>query len=108
MQLFVLFVLLIKICIALIYISIILRYESVTAIRLEDIVLSPKETIYRLLEILNFPRNPLVNDIVSMQSTKRNQGRVLTEKKLEEVKTIAELSTKTTNNMPSYIYLSWL
>ena len=39
--------------------------ESIAALRLEDIVLSPNETISRVLEFLDFPRNPLIDDFVA-------------------------------------------
>ena len=51
--------------------------ESITALRLEDIVMSPRETVSRLLQFLNFPTNPLLDDFVKKQCTTKNQDRAL-------------------------------
>ena len=47
--------------------------DSVAALRLEDIVMSPNQTVSRLLQFLNFPPNPLINDFITKKCTKESQ-----------------------------------
>ena len=51
--------------------------ESVAALRLEDIVMSPNQTVSRLVQFLRVPPNPLINDFITRKCTKESQKRVL-------------------------------